>query len=75
MLIQGIEYYDVDKKDTDKVFWIEPIEKAVGEHLFTFDFEKVYNLFFDYPWNLTKEEKQIFDQANPEWKDFFKDRQ
>lgn len=76
MLIQGVEYYDpIKKRDTDKIFWLESTEKAMGEHLFSFDLKKVYNLFSDYPWALSKEEKEIFDKENPYWRDFFKDRQ
>lgn len=45
-----------------------------GEHLFTFDGKKVYNLFRDYPYNLSKEEKELFDAENPYWVEFFKDR-
>ena len=75
MLIQGVEYCDPFKeKETDKTYWLEPIDKAVGEHFFSFDLEKVYNLFFDYPWALSKEEKEIFDKENPHWKEFFEDR-
>ena len=47
----------------------------VGHHLFSFDKKKIYNLFADYPHNLTAEEKEIFDKENPFWKDFFSDRQ
>lgn len=57
----------------DKIWWTSNLEK-VGEHLFSFDKKKIYNLFEDYPHNLTKEEKEIFDRENPFWKDFFKDR-
>ena len=34
-----------------------------------------YNLFQDYPYKPTKEEKALFDQENPHWRDFFADRQ
>jgi hypothetical protein len=56
-----------------KVWWIDDLETR-GEFLFSFDKKKIYNLFQDYPHNLTKEEKEIFDKENPYWKDFFKDR-
>lgn len=59
--------------DTDQIWWVDNPEK-IGEHLFTFDKEKIYNLFEDYPYKLTKEQKEIFDKENPYWKDFFKDR-
>lgn len=62
------------ENETDKVWWKETPD-AVGEWLFSFDKKKVYNLFADYPHNLTKEEKEIFDKENPHWKEFFKDRQ
>jgi len=58
----------------NNVEWIEDPETD-GEFLFTFDGKKIFNLFRDYPWNLTKEQKEIFDKKNPEWKDFFADRQ
>lgn len=61
------------KKDTDQIWWIDNIEK-IGEHLFSFNKKKIYNLFADYPYKLTKEEKEIFDRENPYWKNFFKDR-
>jgi len=35
---------------------------------------KIFNLFADYPYNLTPEEKEIFDKENPYWKEFFKER-
>lgn len=53
--------------------WIENPDR-IGERLFTFDGEKIFNLFKDYPHALTKEQKQIFDEKNPYWAEFFKDR-
>lgn len=53
--------------------WLDSSEK-VGERLFAFDGKTVFNLFRDYPQALTKEQKQIFDELNPYWKDFFKDK-
>lgn len=60
------------KNETDIIFWVE--SDHVGEHLFTFDKTRIFNLFADYPWKLSKKEKAIFDKENPEWADFFKDR-
>ncbi len=45
-----------------------------GEMIFTFNGEKLYNLFHDYPYALTPREKAIFDKEFPYWADFFKDR-
>jgi hypothetical protein len=47
---------------------------TVGQHLFSFDKQTVFNLFADYPHNLTIEQREIFDKENPYWADFFKDR-
>lgn len=65
------EFYK--KNETDKIYWLAK-DETIGEHLFTFDQKKIYNLFKDYPHELTKEEKEIFDKENPYWKEYFKDR-
>ena len=57
----------------DKIWWKDT--DSVGEWLFSFDKKQVFNMFADYPHNLTPEQKKIFDEENPEWVDFFKDRQ
>lgn len=57
-----------------KFAWIDNPD-VIGEMLFTFDGEKVFNLFRDYPHALSEKEKQIFDSENPYWAEFFKDRQ
>lgn len=57
----------------DVIFWLDNVESK-GEFLFTFDKKKIYNLFADYPHNLTVDEKAIFDKENPYWRDFFLDR-
>lgn len=59
------------KNPEDTIWWVEN-PGIKGEHLFTFDKNKIYNLFKDYPHNLTKEEKEMFDKENPYWKDYFK---
>ena len=80
------EFYKENKGD--KVWWVEHytlldkdkgitqnnIDKFIGELLISFDKKKIYSLWQDYPYNLTKEEKEIFDKENPFWADFFKDR-
>ena len=60
-------------KDTDSIWWVENPD-MIGEHLFSFDKVKIFNLFQDYPYSLTPEQKQTFDRENPYWADFFKDR-
>lgn len=61
------------KNENDVIWWVDNIDK-VGEHLFSFDKKKIYNLFSDYPHNLSKEEVEIFNKENPYWSDFFKYR-
>jgi len=58
----------------DKIWWVNNPE-TVGEWLFSFDKKKVFNMFADYPHNLTAEQKAIFDKENPYWKEYFSDRQ
>ena len=66
--------YDFYKnKKSDKVYWVDNMD-SVGQHLFSFDKQTVFNLFADYPHNLTTEQREIFDKENPYWADFFKDR-
>jgi len=61
------------KNNEDTIWWVDNHDE-IGKHEFSFDKKKIYNLFQDYPYNLTKEEKEIFDKENPYWKEFFKDR-
>ena len=58
--------------EDDQIWWLDSENK--GEWLFSFDKKTVFNLFRDYPHKLTPEQKEIFDDENPFWKDFFKDR-
>ncbi len=64
------DFYKENKDDT--IWWVNDLDTK-GEFLFSFDKKKIYNLFADYPYNLTKEEKEIFDKENPYWAEFFKD--
>ena len=63
------------KNNPTDVIWWKDTPDGVGEWLFSFDKKTVFNMFADYPKALTPEQKQIFDKENPEWADFFKDRQ
>lgn len=59
---------------SDKVSWVDnPGE--IGVWLFTFDGKTIFNLFEDYPHRLTEEEKETFDRENPQWVEFFAERQ
>lgn len=53
--------------------WVRNPEQK-GEFLFTFDGKQVFNLFRDYPLALSKEQKRVFDEINPYWAEYFKDR-
>lgn len=58
--------------EDDVIWWVESEYK--GEWLFTFDKKTIFNMFADYPWKLTPEQKRIFDEENPDWAEYFKDR-
>ena len=62
------------ENETDRVWWVDNPD-VKGVWLFSFDRETVFNLFEDYPYKLTPEQKAVFDKENPYWADFFKDRQ
>ena len=59
---------------TDNVWWVDT-PNATGLFEFSFDRKTIFNLFEDYPWKLTPEQKAIFDRENQYWKEFFSDRQ
>lgn len=58
------DFYKNNKND--KVWQIDDLD--------SFDKIKIFNLFTDYPHNLTSEQKEIFNKENPYWKEFFKER-
>ncbi len=59
---------------SDLIWWVDDPER-IGEWEFSFDKKTVFNMFADYPYKLTEEQKRIFDKENPYWADFFSDRQ
>ena len=63
------------KNETTDVIWWKDTPETKGEWIFSFDKEKEFNMFADYPHELTPEQKEIFDKENPYWKNFFDDRQ
>lgn len=63
------------EKPENKIWWLDNGNDVTGEFVFSFDKVEQFNLFADYPQKLTKEQKAIFDEENPEWMVFFIDRQ
>lgn len=72
-MAQSSKFYKNDPKD--QIWWVDTTGETIGEWLFSFDQKQVFNMFQDYPYRLTAEQKKIFDKENPYWADFFKDRQ
>ena len=70
-MVKLSDFYKNNPNDT--IWWVDNLE-TVGEFLFSFDQKKIFNMFRDYPHELTKEEKRIFDKENPNWAKFFKGR-
>lgn len=64
----------VKNNPTDTIWWVDDPD-TIGVWEFSFDRQTVFNMFADYPWKLTPEQKAIFDKENPYWANFFKDRQ
>ena len=58
----------------DRIWWLDNSDERKGEWVFTFDRKTFFNMFADYPFKLTPEQKERFDKENPYWADFFKDR-
>lgn len=67
----SVEFYKA--KPTDKI-WTARRDDEIGELLYSFDKKTLFNLWTDYPWKFTPEQKALFDEENPYWADFFKDR-
>lgn len=62
------------KKNNSDTIWWKDDPNAKGRWIFSFDRKQEFNMFADYPYNLTAEQKKIFDEENPYWKKFFADR-
>lgn len=60
--------------ENDVIWWVDNPD-VKGEWLFSFDKKTIFNMFRDYPYKLTAEQKAIFDKENPYWVNFFKDRE
>ena len=55
---------DFYREDGERIWWVDDTTQK-GELLFSFDREKIYNFWKDYPDKLTPEEREIFDRENP----------
>lgn len=61
------------QEESNVIWWVDDTE-YIGRFLFSFDKKQIFNLFEDYPHNLTTKELEIFNRENPFWAEFFKDR-
>lgn len=68
------ELFFYHKKPTDKIWWVDNSAYEQGAHEFSFDRKKNFNLFRDYPYKLSKEQIELFEEENPFWANFFADR-
>ncbi len=71
--MEGSKYSFYKKNKDAKVWWLDNYEE-VGVFVFSFDKKKTYNLFKDYPMELSVEEWETFNKENPYWEEFFADR-
>ena len=69
----GKEEIFYKNKRSENIWWVDNAD-SVGVMEFSFDKKTVFNMFADYPHELTKEQVELFDKENPYWADFFKDR-
>ena len=60
-------------KESDVIWW-KDTSGIIGVQIFSFDKKQEFNLFADYPHNMTAEQVRIFDKENSFWAEFFKDR-
>lgn len=67
----GFEDFHKDKENrNNKIWWTSKIG-VIGELNISFDRKIIYNLFEDYPYNMTQEEIEIFEKEEPYWAKFF----
>ncbi len=81
---RGRDIYTFYKENKgDKIYWVDhnvimpmtnEISGVLGELLISFDRHKIFNLWCDYPWKFTPEQKALFDKENPYWANFFERR-
>ena len=61
------------EKPSDSVWWLVEVDEEIDDddYVFSFDKKKRYHLFRDYPIKLTPEERAVFDEEFPVWKEYF----
>lgn len=59
------------REDDSCIWWLDNGDEAIGEFIFSFDKKTKFYLFGDYPEKLSPEQKKIFDENEPYWRDFF----
>lgn len=64
------DFYKEKGNRQNKIWWTSKID-CIGELNISFDRKKIYNLFEDYPYNMTKSEVEILKQEEPYWAKFF----
>ena len=57
-------------KESDTIFWTTDDDELESIY-FTFDKKKLFNPFRDYPYNLTKEQVEIFEKENPDYTEYY----
>lgn len=66
LAVESSNYEFYHQNEGDIIWWAESPDMKDGEFLFSFDRQRIYNFFADYPQELTEEQKAIFDRENPE---------
>lgn len=81
---RGNNIYTFHKENKgDKIYWVDhdvihsdtgELSVIEGELIISFDHHNMFDLWSDYPWKFTPEQKALFDKENPYWADFFERR-
>lgn len=69
--VPGYEDFYKEKDKRDAKIWHTSKMDVIGQVNISFDRKKIYNLFEDYPYNMTEEEIEIFEKEEPYWAAFF----
>lgn len=73
-IVRNVRRYGFYKeKPSDKIWQVTDIDCRCGP-MVSFDGDTILDLFSEYPWHFTQEQKELFDQENPYWADFFRSR-